>query len=110
MATSNKIPQWQRTGVYLSEHMAAAEKNDDQVGGACGSHRTTVLKWRTGQRDMDIRKLPAIAKFLGRHIYEMYLPPGRPSLDAIAAKSGATDDDAKHLAKMIESTLALRKR
>lgn len=84
MAT-DRIGQRRRAHLYIDEWFEFRGLNDAKVGQRLGLDRTTVWKWRTNPNRLDPGKMEALAGALDIEPAELYRPPSRPSLDAIAA-------------------------
>lgn len=97
MATkpTRRIP----TRLFIEEHLRHAGYSDEQFGAKIGRPRETVFRWRKYQHRLNPDKIAEIAAGLGVRPIDLYHPPGRISLDDLAA--GADDETHKMLADIV---------
>lgn len=70
--------------LYIGEHADAADISDIELSEEIGTTRTTIFRWRTGQRRPDPEEIKRIAKALRIEPEKLLSRPAdRPSLDAM---------------------------
>ena len=79
--------------------MIERDLTDEDLGAKMGTSRTTVWRWRTEQNRLNPEKIKALATALGCEPEQLWRPPGRPSLDAIAR--GASDEVLRKAADVV---------
>lgn len=67
------------------------------------TNRVTVFRWRTEQHRLNPEKIAIIARGLDIEPEELWRPPSRRSLDAIA--KGATDEQFEFAAEMVSAMM-----
>lgn len=71
--------------LYIEEHMKARDLGYEELGGRLNVARQTVYRWVREQHRLDPGKIAALAEAIGLHAaQDLYRPPHRPSIDAIA--------------------------
>lgn len=102
-----RIRKGAKAHLYIEEWMRDRGLNDETLGGRLGVARQTVHRWRKEQHRLDPGKIAKIAHALDLDGPEtLWRPPGRPSLDA--KMHGASDDEVKRAASMIDLFLSKR--
>lgn len=94
MATS-RIGQRRRAHLYIQEWIEFRGLSDEKVANRLGKARETVWRWRTEQHRLNPEKIAELASALDLEPAELYRPPDKPSLDALAA---GLDDDLRNRA------------
>jgi hypothetical protein len=84
MATIPRIGQRRRARLYIDEWFEFRGLNDEKVGQRLELDRTTIWKWRKNPSRLDPGKMEALAAALECDVVDLYRPPARVSLDAIA--------------------------
>lgn len=81
MAT--RIRKGVRGHLYLDEWFEYRGLNDEKVAQRVGVGRQTIWKWRKEQHRLDPGKIAQLADALDCEPMQLWMPPNRPSLDAI---------------------------
>jgi transcriptional regulator with XRE-family HTH domain len=78
------------SALYVSEWIAHRHLSDDAIASELGVSRETIWRWRSGKRKLHVETLVQLATVLDIEPHQFWLPPSRPSIDALLKY--ATDD------------------
>ena len=84
------VKEWREERGLSLEDLGGRIRLQDKDGEKVGVERNTVWRWENEPHRLNPEKMAAIADALDLEPEELWRPPGRRSLDAIA--SGASDD------------------
>lgn len=90
VTTPTRIHKGKKFGPFLREHRKAQGISASIVAGRLGIERESVLRLERKPKRVATETVEAYADAIGVDARDLYLPPGRPSLDAIA--DSAPDD------------------
>lgn len=77
--------------LYIAEWRAHREDmSQEQLANRIGSTKSSISRWETGERDITLGALGAIAEALRCEVPDLYRDPARPSADALLRGSSET--------------------
>jgi transcriptional regulator with XRE-family HTH domain len=74
--------------------------SQEQLANRIGSTKSSISRWETGERDITLGALGAIAEALDCQVADLYRDPNRPSADALM--QGMDDTTRLKALRMIE--------
>jgi transcriptional regulator with XRE-family HTH domain len=75
--------------------------SQEQLANRIGSTKSSVSRWETGERDITLGALGAIAEALDCQVADLYRDPSRPSADALL--QGMDDTTRRQAFRLIEA-------
>lgn len=75
--------------------------SQEQLASRIGSTKSSISRWETGERDITLGALGAIAEALDCQVADLYRDPDRPSADAIL--QGMDDITRRQAFRLIEA-------
>ena len=69
--------------LYLAEWRDLRGLSQEQLANRIGSTKSSISRWETGERDITLGALSAIAEALDCDALDLYRDPARPSADAL---------------------------
>lgn len=69
--------------LYIAEWREYRGLTQEQLAGRIGSTKSSISRWETGERDLTLGALGAIAEALQCEVADLYRDPNRPSADAL---------------------------
>lgn len=75
--------------------------NQDQLANRVGTTKSSISRWETGERDITLGALAAIAEALDVEVEDLYRDPARPSADALL--KGMDDTTRRQAFRLIEA-------
>ena|ERR1700685_571176 len=72
------------TQLFIAEWREKRDKmSQEQLANRIGSTKSSISRWESGERDITLGALGAIAEALGCEVADLYRHPDRPSADAL---------------------------
>jgi transcriptional regulator with XRE-family HTH domain len=77
------------------------DMSQEQLANRIGSTKSSISRWETGERDITLGALGAIAEALDCQVADLYRDPARPSADALL--QGMDDTTRRQAFRLIEA-------
>lgn len=89
------------TKLFIAEWREHRQLTQDQLAGRVGTTKSSISRWETGERDITVGALGAIAEALNCEVPDLYRDPARPSADALL--QGLDDTTRRQAFRLIEA-------
>lgn len=87
--------------LFITEWREKGTLTQDQLARRIGSTKSSVSRWETGERDITLGALGAIAEALDVDVADLYRHPDQPSADALLSR--LDDQTRKQAFRLIEA-------
>lgn len=71
------------TKLFIAEWREKRHLTQEQLAARVGTTKSSISRWETGERDITLGALGAIAEALSCEVTDLYRDPERPSADAL---------------------------
>lgn len=69
--------------LFIAEWRERRNLTQEQLAARIGSTKSSISRWETGERDITLGALSAVAEAIGCAVPDLYRDPERPSADAL---------------------------
>jgi transcriptional regulator with XRE-family HTH domain len=77
------------------------DMSQEQLASRIGSTKSSISRWETGERDITLGALGAIAEALDCQVVDLYRDPARPSAESLL--QGMDDTQRRQAFRLIEA-------